>query len=346
MLKRWRTVLPGVVPIPFTLILLGFTIYFIFFFGLNTLPLIDLIDEGLYANTARQLLDSGDWLTPRFGQNLFLDKPPLTFWCQAVLIRLLGASPVAARLPSAIAASLTTLALFGWARRKGLIRVAWLAAVIYALCPLVAVGLARVAMVDSLLTLWLTLAIIGWIEGYGGNRKGYLLMAVAMGFAVMTKGVIGFLLPCMTAAIFLLVRRDWGELRRVPWASALAAFMLLALPWHLAQWWINGDLFLREYLMHGQVQRFLGQDFEHNRPFWNYIPVPAAAMFPWTAFMPLAWCRALRAIRGERQSLSLMMAMWECGRPSSFYSSPLASISSPATYCQRCPRWRCYQLGG
>lgn len=307
---RWKTALTEVDRAPVVLILISFLLYLICFFGLNTLPLIDLIDEGLYANTARQMIDTGDWLTPRFKQSFFLDKPPLTYWCQALFIRLLGTSPVAARLPSAIAASLTALTLFYWARRKGLIRVAWLAAVMYTLCPLVAVGLARVAMVDSLLTLWFTLAIVGWIEGYNGNRKGYLLMAAAMGLAVMTKGVIGFLLPCMAAAIFILARRDWASLRHVPWVMALAIFMLLVLPWHLAAWWGNGDLFFREYIIHHHVQRFLGQGFGHKRPFWNYIPVLALAMFPWTAFVPLAWWRALRALRSERKSLNSMMAMW------------------------------------
>ncbi|HEX8173504.1 MAG TPA: glycosyltransferase family 39 protein [Pyrinomonadaceae bacterium] len=302
--------LPGAGRRAVPVLLMSLILFFICFYGLNNLPLIDLIDEGLYANAARQMLDSGDWLTPRFGQLVFLDKPPLTYWCQAVFIRLLGPVPLAARLPSAMAATLTALTLFYWARRRGLTRMGWLAAIIYALCPLVAVGLARVAMVDSLLTLWLTLAIVGWIEGYGGNRRGYLLMAAGMGLAVMTKGVIGFLLPCLAAAIFLTIRRDWAALRQVPWAASLAIFIGLALPWHLAAWRANGDYFFREYIVHQHVQRFLGKDFGHSRPFWNYVPVLALAMFPWTAFMPVVWWRTLRSLRSERSSIASMMAMW------------------------------------
>lgn len=70
-------------------------------------------------------------------------------------------------------------------------------------------------MMDSLLTLWFTLAVVGWIEGYGGSRKGYLLMAGAMGLAVMTKGAIGFLLPGLGFSIWLLIRRDWRALLNV-----------------------------------------------------------------------------------------------------------------------------------
>lgn len=305
---KWRAFTPGRLPLP--VILSGLILCFVCFYGLNTVALIDLVDEGLYANSARQMIDSGDWITPRVGQEVFLDKPPLTFWCQALFILLLGPTPLAARLPSAIAAFLTALALYNWAKRRGALRTGWLAAVLYALCPLVGVGLARVAMVDSLLTLWLTLAAIGWIEGYAGDRRGYLLMAAGMGLAVMTKGAIGLLLPCGALLLWLLIRRDRAALRGVPWAPAIAIFLLLALPWHIAAWWANGDLFVREYIIHRHIQRFLGQDFGHNQPFWYYLPVLALSMFPWSAFVPAAWWQGLRARRAEKQSLDCMMAMW------------------------------------
>jgi 4-amino-4-deoxy-L-arabinose transferase-like glycosyltransferase len=80
-------------------------------------------------------------------------------------------------------------------KEKNIPQAGWLAAVFYVLCPLIALGLARISMMDSLLTLWFTLVVIGWIEGYRGNRKGYLLMAVAIALATMTKGIIGFCFP-------------------------------------------------------------------------------------------------------------------------------------------------------
>lgn len=303
----WQTGLLPKLPVIFPILIIGF----ICFFNLNRVALIDLIDEGLYANAARQMIESGDWVTPRYGSIIFLDKPPLTLWFQAFFIRLLGETPMAARLPSALAACLTSLALLYWARSKGLGRVGWLAALIYVLSPLVAVGLARVAMLDSALTLWLTLAIIGWVEGYRGNRKGYLLMAAAMGLAVMTKGMIGVMLPCLTAFLWIVIRRDWSSLREVPWLAAAAIFLLIILPWHVAAWRANSDIFFYQYIVHHHFQRFLGQSFSNQRPFWNYIPVLALAIFPWMAFVPLAWWQSLRnAMRSEKQSEGSMMAMW------------------------------------
>ena len=293
------------------LLALGLILWFVCFNGLSRVALIDLVDEGIYATIARQMVDSGDWVTPRLGQEIFFYKPPLTYWCQAVLIRTLGPTTLAARLPSAIAAFLTSLSLFLWARRRGFMRVGWLAAVMYALCPLLAVGLARVAMMDSLLTLCFTLSVIGWIEGYGGNGKGYLLMAAGMGLATMTKGLIGFLLPSAAFAAWLFVRRDGAALRRVPWVAGLSIFLALVLPWHLAAWWTHGNWFWQEYIVRQHVQRFMGQAFGHNAPFWYYLPVLLAATFPWCAFFVVGWWRGWRrARRCEKESLDCAMAIW------------------------------------
>jgi 4-amino-4-deoxy-L-arabinose transferase-like glycosyltransferase len=308
--ERLNTALRNILRSPIQLIVMSLILAFVCFYNLGTVDLIDRVDEGLYATAARQMVDSGDWVTPRVGSEIFFHKPPLIYWAQAFFIRFLGATPLAARLPSAIAAFLTALSLYYWAKSKASMRVGWLAATFYAVCPLVALGLARLAMPDSLLTLWLTLAVIGWIEGYGGSRKGYFLMAAAMGLATLTKGLIGFLLPSMAFSIWLLIRRDREALYEVPWVTVLSIFMLLVLPWHVAAWWDNGNFFLREYILRQHVIRFLGQDFGHDQPFWYYLQALAFAMIPWTVFVPIAWWQGLRAWRSERQSLSCGMAMW------------------------------------
>src|SRR2546428_7083841 len=158
--ERWKAALPLTFRPPIQLVVMIFILWLVCFYHLGTSDLIDRVDEGLYATAARQMIDSGDWVTPHVGPDIFFYKPPLTYWCQAFFIRFLGPTPLAARLPSAIAAFLTALALYYWAKRKGAMRVGWLAATSYVLCPLLA-GLARVAMLDSLLTLWLTLTVIG-----------------------------------------------------------------------------------------------------------------------------------------------------------------------------------------
>jgi 4-amino-4-deoxy-L-arabinose transferase-like glycosyltransferase len=280
------------------------------FYGLNAAGLFDL-DEGLYASVARQMAETGDWLVPRIGSVVFFDKPPLTYWLQAFSVRFLGATPAAVRLPSAIAAALTALALCWWARRRGIERAGWLAAIIYPLCPLT-VGLARQATMDSLLALWFTVTVIGWIEGCQGDRRWYLLMATGAALATMTKGLIGLVLPGAAFLLWLLIRRDFGEFRRVPWIPAWILYLALVLPWHLAVWHVSGNLFLQEYIVHHHIMRFLGKEFGHNAPFWAYLPVLLIGLFPWFVIGVWAGWQSLRASRSRPPAAEpdRSLAMW------------------------------------
>lgn len=262
------------------------------FSGLSKSALLDLVDEGFYSSISRQMLETGEWITPRAGMQIYLEKPPLFYWAQAFFIKLLGPTVLAARLPSALAVAATSLILWFWMRRRGAPLAGWLAAICFALCPLT-IGLARVAMTDALLTLWLTVAIIGVIEGSGGKRAGYLLMALGAGLATMTKGPIGFLLPGATFFLWLIWKRDLKELRRPVWLLAALLFAAIVLPWHLAAWRANGNFFLLEYFWRNHFPRVLGRAFGHERPFWFYVPVLICASFPFIAFVPRAWWKEI-----------------------------------------------------
>ena len=281
------------------------------FSGLSKSALLDLVDEGFYSSISRQMLESGDWITPRVGAEVFLGKPPLLYWAQAFFIRLLGPGVLAARLPSALAVAATSLILWFWMRRRAASLAGWLAAICFALCPLT-IGLARVAMTDALLTLWLTVAIIGAIEGYDGKRAGYLLMALGAGLATLTKGPIGFLLPGATFFLWLTWKRDLKELRKPIWLLAALLFAAIVLPWHLAVWRANGHFFLSEYFWQHHVQRLIGRAFGNERPFWFYVPVLICASFPFIAFVPRAWWKEITKTwhRKGESNYTAMWALW------------------------------------
>jgi hypothetical protein len=281
------------------------------FSGLSKSALLDLVDEGFYSSISRQMLETGDWITPRVGAEVFLGKPPLFYWAQALFVQLLGAGVLAARLPSALAVAATSLILWFWMKRRGHSLAGWLAAIFYALCPL-AMGMAHIAMTDALLTLWLTVAIIGAIEGYRGKRAGYVLMALGAGLATLTKGPIGFLLPSATFGLWLIWKRDLRELRQPIWLLAAGLFLALVLPWHLAVWRANGHFFLREYFWQHHVQRVIGRAFGNERPFWFYAPVLICASFPFIAFVPRPWWDAFKRAwhAGDDSNCTAMWALW------------------------------------
>lgn len=281
------------------------------FYGLGAAGVFDL-DEGLYTTVSRQMVDSGDWLIPKIGSQVFFDKPPLIYWLQAASIKIFGATPFAVRLPSALAAAFTTLALYWWARKRGARNIGWLAAGIFALSPLT-IALSRQAITDSLLTLWFTLAVIGWIEGNRGSRRGYILMAAACGLATMTKGAIGILLPGVAFFIRMIIMRDFKELKRVPWIPAAGVYLLIVLPWHLALFSASGSEFINEYIVHQQMARFLGKDFAHNQPVWFYIPILLIGGFPWSAVVPVAWLNGIRSRNTDDEPCGgewMMWALW------------------------------------
>ena len=281
------------------------------FSGLSKSALLDLVDEGFYSSISRQMLETGDWITPRVGVEVFLGKPPLFYWAQALFIKLLGPTVLAARLPSALAVAATSLILWFWMRRRGAPLAGWLAAIFYALFPL-AMGMAHIAMTDALLTCWLTLAIIGAIEGHNGKRAGYLLMALGAGLATLTKGPIGFLLPGATFGLWLIWKRDLKELRQPIWLLAALLFAAIVLPWHLLVWRANGDFFLREYFWQHHVQRLIGRAFGNERPFWFYLPVLICASFPFIAFAPRAWWKEITKAwhRNHEANYTAMWALW------------------------------------
>ena len=285
------------------------------FFGLGAAGVFDL-DEGLYATVARQMVESGNWIVPRVGTEVFYDKPPLFYWCEVIGIRLLGNTALAVRLPSAGATALTALLLWWWCKRRESERTGWIAAALFLFCPLT-FALAREAVLDSLLTLWLTLAVVAWIEANRcegrEKRRFYLLMSVAAGGAVMTKGIIGVLLPLVALGLWWLLRRDKAEARRLPWLAMAIIVVVLIVPWHFAMWRATGEAFVHEYIYRNHFQRFTGKDFKHNAPFWSYLPVLLIGMFPWSLFVPLSWWRGWqmrRANSGQLESAWTMWALW------------------------------------
>ena len=217
---------------------------FLFFWRLGGVPLFDL-DEALYVTGARQMVLSGDIVTPRLNSRPlnrpneqvvpFFEKPILVYWACAASLRAFGMSEGAARLPVALAALLTTgLVAFAGTRWFGR-RAGLLAAAVYATAPMTLVD-ARQMTTDGLLVLWFTLALLAFYELHSrhalrGKPLPYALfphrftripLLLVIGFwlacalAVLTKGAVGLLIPALVISAYLLFDRfaalvGWGD---------------------------------------------------------------------------------------------------------------------------------------
>ena len=227
--------------------------------GTWTLPLIDR-DEPRFAEASREMLEQGNYIVPYFNNQLRLDKPPLTYWAQVSSYHIFGENDFAARFPSAIAASLTALAIFGWGRRIGREKVGWWAAIIFTLSLQTFVH-AKAAVADMWLVLFVTLAHCAGYELFqfatsnsdksrAGAQRSTLnegkvdqtsdikhrtslcwwifYLSLALGF--LAKGPIAWT-PLLTVAAVIIYTRDWQILGCFKFARGILFTLIVVALW-------------------------------------------------------------------------------------------------------------------
>jgi 4-amino-4-deoxy-L-arabinose transferase-like glycosyltransferase len=256
-----------------------------------------LPDEGRYAEIGRWMLLSGDWLTPRLDGLPFFHKPPLQHWLQAALYSVLGVSAWVARLVPALHAGLMLVAMYLAGRAVWGEGVARRAVLMLGTSLGFLIG-GQYVNHDMVVAAWIGVAI--WCFAGALQREPRVDAAlarwgfVACALALLTKGLIGIVLPGGVLFFWLLATRRLPRLLQLPWASGLALFALVALPWFVSQQRQFPGFF--DYLIIGQhFGRFTGGTHNNQHPWWFYLLV-LPVMLPW-AFVAVAgalrWLRAL-----------------------------------------------------
>ena len=270
--------------------------------GLGATGLLDY-DEAAYGDIARAMLARGDWLVPVMCGEPWFEKPPLLYWTSALGMKLVGIGPAGARLGTLLAGAAAPMALFALSRRPLGERAAFAAAVALASALEFAV-LARVALTDMLLLLWLTVcvgALHHAFEDRARDTRWFALACLACALAVLTKGPIGLALPAAAGLLELLLRRRPGALLRPSWLLLGVAIVGgLGGSWYLALGAAHGFGFLRSLFVEHNVGRFAEPMQGHGGPLWYYVPVLLGALFPWAPLLPLAAARAGLGAGDER----------------------------------------------
>ena len=251
-------------------------------------------DETRYAEIPREMRASGDWIVPRLNGLLYFEKPVLGYWLNAVSQEAFGETPFAVRLPSALAAGLSVLAIFllaGRGRKEEDAGVGGIAAALFVSCPLVFI-LGTYAVLDGPFSAFFTLAMALFYRGFmeespARKRWFYAGFGGASGLAFLAKGFLGFALPVLVIAPFMLSRRKAGELLRFPWVP-LALAGAVVLPWGLAIHVRDSD-YWRYFVWHEHLQRFFEPGgAQHPEPFWYFVPVLMAGGVPLMFLLPAA----------------------------------------------------------
>ena len=273
----------------------------LFFAGLGRLPLMDP-DEGRNAEVAREMLATGDYITPHYDGFVYLDKPAVFFWMVAAAFRVAGVNELAARLPSAAMALATMFLVWFMARRMFGDAAGLRAGIIFATTPLV-LAFSRIVIFDMTLAFLVTLAMTSfWLAQESGFRRAIfdVVFFAAIGVATITKGPVGFLLPLLSVLVFAGVTGRFRELKRFRWGIGALVFIAAALPWFLAVSMRNPD-FPRYALWEESLQRFATGSAKRGGTIFYYIPVYFAGFLPWSFFLLYAALGKLAVIRKLRE---------------------------------------------
>jgi 4-amino-4-deoxy-L-arabinose transferase-like glycosyltransferase len=295
------------------LLLAGFCL-FLFFYGLGQFGLVGA-DEPRYAQVAREMLERHDWITPTLGGMPWLEKPVLYYWQAILAFRLFGVSDWAARMPSALDASLMVVGVYLLLRR---IRPGFhLDGALITASAAGLVGFARAASPDMPLAATFTLAMLAWYVWWETSQRFYLAaFYVLLGLATLAKGPVAPFLGGAIVVLFASMAKKPRIILNTLWIPGMLLFVLISLPWYVAVQIHNPDFF-RVFILEHNLARFGTDLYHHKQPFWFYIPVVTLGLLPWTVVTITGLLETVRAWWSERtalletgDALSVFLILW------------------------------------
>ena len=282
-----------------TLVLLSFLTFFL---GLGRQAITDS-DEGFYAEAAREMVESGDWLTPHFNYADRWQKPVLYYWLTASTYAVAGVSEGAARFWSALSG--LGLVLLTWSAARRITadeRAAWLAGAIVATC-IGYFAMAGMALPDLPLAFCITLCV------WSVLRQRWSLAGFAAGLGFLMKGPVALVVPALA-----IVPIWWREGRlRLDAARAFTArdigiaaliFAVVGLPWYVAMTLTHGTAYLQSFFVGDNLERFATDRFNEPRGFWFYLPIVIGGMIPWSMYMIVLPWRSLTGVLRRQRALT------------------------------------------
>jgi len=268
----------------------------IFILGLGSTGLVDETPP-LFAAASRAMSESGDWLTPKVNGMFRFDKPPLIYWLMGFFYSLpnneiwdsLGT--VSARLPSALGSLFLMLmiadTLFCWPQKDDKQFLTPIVASLgFALSPLIIIW-SRTAVSDALLTGTLGISLLLFWRRMASENNDKCISAWAfLGFAILTKGPVAFVLATLTITIFLIIQKDWRSLLyKINPKKGFLITILISVPWYLLELLKEGKPFWDNFFGYHNLQRYTSVVNNHSEPIWFFLYIMILASLPFTPFL-------------------------------------------------------------
>ena len=271
-------------------------------------------DESRYAEVSREMAQSGDWITPRLNGIKYFEKPPLQYWATAAAYNVFGEHHWTARLWPALTGFLGILVIFhAGSRLYG--RTAGLYAALVLGSSLLYTLMAHILTLDMGLTFFLTLALAGLLlalDPRADAKANRLWMHVAWtgcALAVLSKGLIGVVLPVAVLVLYMLVKRDFALARRLHPISGGLLFLAIGAPWFIAVSLANPE-FPQFFFIHEHLQRYTTTIHQRYQPWYYFIPILLIGIMPWLATLFDALIGAFRRNRSGGFDPTLFLLLW------------------------------------
>lgn len=279
------------------LLLLTLAFGALFFFRLGSYPLSNP-DEGRYAEIPREMVVSGDYITPRLNGVVYFEKPPLVYWTTAVCLKVFGPSEWSMRATPALFALFGVLVTYAAARRLHGREAGLLAAAVLGTSILYFV-IAHIMLLDMavsvLMAATLFCFILGVREAPGARRRWFFYgLYASAALATLTKGLIGFLVTGAVMFLWLLVFNQWRRLLPMYLPSGAALFLLIAAPWHILAAQAN-ETWAHRYFVYEHWLRFTTPAASRPGAWHYFVWIVLAGLIPWIGFL---WPAMRDALRG------------------------------------------------
>jgi len=281
-------------------------------------------DEGFYAESSREMVASGDWVTPHYNYEPRFQKPILYYWLTSATYLVTGASEFGARFWAAMAGVGLVLVTAAAGRRWYDETTGLLAGAIVA-TNFGYFSIGRMSLPDLPLTFCITLAIwaalVSTLERERSPRKFVVLAALGLGLGFLMKGPVGLIIPAIVIVPVLMLERRSIGLNPADIVLGFLIMIAVAMPWYALMWIRHGNEYLQSFFVGDNFERFATSRFNDPRPWWFYLPVVAGGLLPWTP-LALVWLGPItQFLRGRRAvgTIDLRLLMWAL-LPLIFYS--------------------------
>lgn len=282
-------------------------------------------DEGSNAEAAREMLETGDWISPTLNYEPRFAKPAFVYWLISGSYSLFGITEFAARFPSAISGLCVVLLQYAFVYRWFGPSLAFLSSIML-LLNMEFLAINRMVLTDPELVVFTTLAGYSFWQAFNGstksNRWWFLSFYLAMGFGMLVKGPVGIIIPLVGVMPYLTLTRQWKSFWQKGFPLLGTGLVLLvAAPWYVAMFQIHGDAYWAA-AQANTTGRFMSPMEGHGGTFFFYLPILLVGFFPWSAFLPSVLYQSLKqwkaywtgqAFTTQEQNLEFFLSLWVIG---------------------------------